>query len=146
MYWPYYLLALAAGICMPVQAGINARLGSHIGGPTSAAFVSFFVGTLALAVFLVLAKNGLNLREAAAQTSWWHWTGGVLGAFFVSSTIFLAPRLGATTMLATIVFAQMFASLIVDHYGLLDFPVKTASVSRIIGVALVVIGVILVRK
>ncbi|MFW5733593.1 MAG: DMT family transporter [Oceanidesulfovibrio sp.] len=146
MYWPYYILALAAGMCVPVQAGINARLGRHIGGPTSAAFMSFLVGTMALAVFLILARNGLNVREAVAQTSWWHWTGGFLGAFFVSSTIYLAPRLGATTMLATIVFAQMLASLVVDHYGLLDFPVKTASLSRILGVAFVVLGVVLVRK
>jgi transporter family-2 protein len=146
MHWPYLLLALAAGMCVPVQAGINARLGSHVGGPTAAAFISFLVGTITLAVFLVAAKGGLNLRDAAAQTNWWHWSGGVLGAFFVSSTIFLAPRLGATTMLATIVFAQMLASLLVDHYGLLDYPIKTASPTRILGVALVVLGVILVRK
>lgn len=146
MNWSYLLLALAAGMCVPVQAGINARLGTHIGGPVPAAFISFLVGTLALAIYLALVKTGFTLRGAADQTSWWYWSGGVLGAIFVSVTIFLAPRLGATTMLATIVFAQMLSSLIVDHYGLLDFPIKAASPMRILGVALVFAGVLLVRK
>lgn len=146
MNWSYLLIALVAGMCVPIQAGINVRLGNHIGGPIPAAFISFLVGTIALAIYLALVKTGFTVRGAAEHTSWWYWSGGLLGAVFVSATIFLAPRLGATTMLAAIVFAQMLSSLIVDHYGLLDFPVKTASPLRILGVILVFVGVVLVRK
>ncbi len=46
--WPALALAVAAGAMLPVQAGINAELARGIGGPTRAAFVSFFAGGAAL--------------------------------------------------------------------------------------------------
>ena len=42
------LQSVVAGALMPAQAGINALLHREVGHPIGAAFVSFFVGTLAL--------------------------------------------------------------------------------------------------
>ena len=40
----FLLLALAAGVLLPVQAGLNAQLRSTLGSPVAAALVSFLVG------------------------------------------------------------------------------------------------------
>jgi len=44
----YIVLAIAAGFCLPTQAGINSRLNLWTQSPVLAAAISFAVGTLAL--------------------------------------------------------------------------------------------------
>lgn len=97
------LLAFGAGCCLPVQAGINTLLRRFLGEPMQAALVSFAVGTVALWLYSLAARHTWpSLSQLAVP--WWMWTGGVLGAIFVSCTIFLAPRLGAATMTAVMLW------------------------------------------
>jgi transporter family-2 protein len=69
-----------------------------------------------------------------------------LGALFVTSTIFLAPKLGAVTLLALLVSGQMLASLVLDHFGWLGYPEHLISIPRVLGVLFLLVGVILVQK
>lgn len=140
------LLALVAGMLMPVQAGVNALLKNHLQSSEAAAFVSFAVGTLVLGVYLVLRRIPLPLGPAAHQADWWMWLGGTLGAFFVAATIFLAFRLGAGTMMGLIVAGQLFAAIILDHFGLLGFPLHPVSWQRLAGAGLLVAGAVLIRS
>lgn len=140
------LLALAAGVLLPVQAGVNAQLRSAVGSPLTAALVSFLVGTAGLAVAAVVLRASMGLRAAWAVSPWWYWIGGLIGAVYVVATIVLAPRLGAATMIAAIVAGQMIASLLLDQYGLLGFPTHPISGLRVLGTALVIGGVILVQR
>lgn len=141
----FILLALAAGICIPTQSGINAQLASYAKSSVFAATISFIVGSIALFVYVIIMRIPLPVA-ALGVAPWWCWTGGLLGAFFVAVTIFLVPQLGATTMLSLVLAGQMVASLIYDHYGALAFPVHPISPLRIIGVLLIAIGAILIKK
>ncbi|MEG6549117.1 DMT family transporter, partial [Desulfocurvibacter africanus] len=49
-------MGLLAGAVMPAQAGINYKLRTFLGDPVLAAFMSFLVGTVALAA-LALAQR-----------------------------------------------------------------------------------------
>jgi bacterial/archaeal transporter family-2 protein len=140
------LLAIGAGVLLPVQAGINAQLRSAVGSPLAAALVSFLVGTAGLAAVVLLLRESLTLRSAWIATPWWYWIGGLIGAGYVVATIVLAPRLGAATMIAAIVAGQMIASLLLDQYGLLGFPVHPIGGVRVLGAALVIGGVMLVQR
>jgi transporter family-2 protein len=140
------LLALAAGVLLPVQAGVNAQLRPAVGSPLSAALVSFLVGTAGLMVAALILRAPIALRAAWTVTPWWYWVGGLIGALYVVATIVLAPRLGAATMIAAIVAGQMIASLLLDQYGLLGFPTHSISGLRVLGAALVMVGVILVQR
>lgn len=145
MKWIFVILALAAGATMPVQAGINLRLRQALGDPVFAALVSFSVGTAALAVYS-FAMRPVPTAAMAASAPWWAWTGGLLGAFFVSVSIVLAANLGAATSMAWLLTGQFLAALVLDHYGLIAFQVHEISLPRIIGVVLLVIGAVLVNK
>jgi len=143
----YLLLAVAAGATAPIQAGINAQLkGSWAGDSVLASFVSFCVGTLTLGLYMLATRQALPSLKLAGQASWWHWTGGTLGAFFVTMTILLAYRLGGTTLFALVVAGQLAAALAMDHFGLLGYPVHPISLPRLAGVAFLVLGVVLIRK
>jgi len=140
------LLALAAGWCLPTQAGINARLGQATGSAILAATISFAVGTLALLLYAGALRIPLPAGASLGALPWWTWSGGVLGAFFVATTIVLAPRLGATAMVALIIAGQMSASVVLDHYGWLGYQLHPVNPWRLIGIALIVAGVVLVRR
>ena len=143
--WLLLGLVLAAGMLVAAQAGVNARLARHLGDPFMAAFVSFAVGTLALALALLLRRPALPAAGALAAVPAWAWVGGLLGAFFVTVAVLAAPRVGAVTLVALVVAGQFLASLLLDHFGLLGFPERAVSWGRLAGVGLLVAGAALVR-
>lgn len=145
MKWPYILLALAAGIVVPLQAGINVRLRTALGDASMAALVSFFVGTLGLAGWC-LARGWPWAAGAVSRGPWWMWTGGFLGAFFVTATILAAAKLGAASMLAWVMASQLIAGLLLDQYGVTGFAVRDISWPRMAGVALLIVGAVLIEK
>lgn len=145
MSWAYIVLALFAGIVVPVQAGLNAVLARHIGGAMSATFLSFIVGTGALAVFLAVTRPSIPSLAAFGSVPLWAYAGGLMGVFYVASATFLAPRLGAATLLALVIAGQMIASLVIDQYGLVGFPENPITLLRVLGVVLLVAGVMLIR-
>jgi uncharacterized membrane protein YdcZ (DUF606 family) len=80
-----------------------------------------------------------------ARTPWISWAGGIFGAIFIGTAIFMVPRLGAATVLALIVVGQMIGSLAFDHFGLFGVPQHAANPVRLAGAAFLVLGVTLVR-
>jgi len=142
---PFILLGLVAGFTLPTQAGINAQLNLWSRSPILAAAISFAVGTAALVIYALILRIPLPAGESITRQPWWVWTGGLIGAFFVASTIVLAPRLGAVSMVAVIVAGQMLASLVLDHFGLIGYSVHPVTLLRLIGVLLLVAGVVLIR-
>lgn len=146
----YYLLlvlmALTVGAVMPAQAGINATLRTHLGDPVLAALVSFGVGTVALIGWVLALRVPWPVASNMAAAPWWAWSGGFMGAFIVAGSVVLAPKLGATRMLALIVLGQMLASLALDHFGVLGFRADPVTLRRALGAALLVAGTWLIIK
>jgi transporter family-2 protein len=143
--WVYLLLAFAAGVVLPFQAGINAELADWVHSPVRAAFVSFIVGTILLLVASAFVFKPLPSWERLGHAPWWVWIGGALGAFYVVGSIVSAPKLGAASLIALVVAGQGVASVVVDHFGWVGFAPKHVTVGRILGIALVGAGVLLVR-
>ena len=142
----YFLLALVAGAMMPTQAAINNKLAGYVLSPISAAFISFFIGTVGLFVYLIASGTPIsslfNIKDAPPIA----WLGGLLGAFFVTATIVLVPRIGVAMAFSLIVAGQMLITLVLDHFGFLGIPVKEISLARIFGVLLITAGVVIIRR
>ena len=140
------LIALLLGAGLASQVGINSSLRGALGHPLHATIVNFIVGIAAL--FAMAAAIGLRTPPggAFARTSPWMYAGGLIGAVYVIGTVVLAPKLGAATLMVLIVTGQLVAALVIDHFGWLGFPIHPASWQRLLGVALLVAGVILVRR
>ena len=143
--WPYTLFAVAAGAMLPFQFGINAVLARYVDGAARASLVSFVVGALALFVAVLLLFRGAPSLEKAGAAPWWVWVGGLLGAFYVLGSVVTAPKLGAATLVVLILAGQAVASLTVDHFGLVGFQENPITPGRLLGIALVAAGVVLVR-
>ncbi|GFK93623.1 hypothetical protein NNJEOMEG_01457 [Fundidesulfovibrio magnetotacticus] len=143
---PLLVLAVAAGALIPVQAGVNVLLRGRLSDPAQAAFVSFLVGTLCLLGWCLAQRLTWPSPGDLARTPPWLWIGGALGAFFVATTIYLGPRLGAATMTAFMLAGQLVASVLLDHHGLLGFPEHAASPARIAGVVLLGLGAWMIKS
>jgi len=143
MYW---LLAFLAGLMLTIQVGANSTLRQALGNPAMAALASFVVGLVGLWFYLVLTRASLPTRAAIAGVPAWAWLGGLLGAFYVASTVIVGPRLGAAALLALSVLGQLMASLVVDHYGWLGFPQHEITAIRLAGAVLLFGGVLLIVR
>jgi transporter family-2 protein len=75
-----------------------------------------------------------------------HYVGGFCGLFVIASLTFAFPRVGAGVALALMVLGQGAMALAIDHYGLWGMRVTPASASRLLGVACLVGGMVLMRR
>ena len=142
----YVAIVVLAGALIATQAGVNSQLARTTGHPVFAATISFLVGSLALVVCSVAVRGAWTGGAALLGAPWWIWTGGLLGAVFVVTTAWLAPILGAATLVSVAIAGQMTFALVLDHFGLVGFPVRGMSAGRALGAGLLVAGVVLIRK
>jgi bacterial/archaeal transporter family-2 protein len=146
MKWLLVLVAVIAGGLLPTQAGINSQLARNLGHPLLAASVSFGIGAIALILYTVVLHISLPPLGQIKQIPWYLWVGGILGTIYLTTTIVLAPLLGAATMIGLIVAGQMLASIALDSFGLVGFPVHPLSFWRAIGAILLIVGVALIQR
>jgi transporter family-2 protein len=146
MIWVFIAVAFGIGVMLPVQAGVNAQLRLWVAQPVVAAFISFVVGTAALLALSLVFRTNWVSGSRLTSAPWWVWTDGVCGAIYVLLAIILAPRLGAATLIGLTVAGQMISSVVLDHFGLIGYPVHPASAGRIAGSALLLIGVLLIQR
>ena len=142
----YIVLAILAGAMMPTQAAINNKLAVVVDSPILAALISFFVGTIGILVYAVASGTPLTNLTSIRDAPPIAWIGGLLGAFFVTATVVLVPRLGVAMTFSVIIAGQMIVTLVIDHFGLLGVPVKEVSLARIAGILLITVGVVIIRR
>lgn len=146
MGYPYILLALAVGLVLPLQVGINAELARRVSSPITASFFSFTVGTIGLLVCLWIARVPWPGWSTVAAFPSWLWLGGLIGAFAVFGGIVSGPKIGFLALVSLVLAGQLVASLILDQNGWLGFPVRELSWGRISGSVLLLVAVTLIHK
>ena len=145
MKFTWYFIALLSGAFLPIQAGLNTRLGKAIENPVYASMISFIVGALALGCYILLTKQSVSwagLRSAPASV----WLGGILGAFYVTAIILSFPRIGPALTFGLVILGQMMISILLDHFNLLVTQQHSINWQRLVGIALIIAGVFIVRK
>ena len=137
-----FALAFLAGIAIAVQAAVNSQLAEAMTGNTlAAAFYSFFTGMLVLGVMALLRGGLSDAISVIPSQPGWRLVGGVLGAAAIFCTVWLAPRIGLANLLVLVIAGQLLSSLAIDHFGWLGAVVRPAASIKIIGAAVVVLGV-----
>jgi transporter family-2 protein len=139
-------LALLLGAGLSVQAGINTSLRVSLGHPLHAVIVSFVFGLGFIAIVALVTGARLPTVAAVARAPIWTYLGGVIGGLYVLGVIILAPRLGAATLMALIVTGQLVAALVIDQLGWVGFERRPLGIVRLVGVVLLILGAVLVRR
>ena len=84
--------------------------------------------------------------DAIRQVSWWKWTGGLIGAVYVTTVIVSVPKIGTANLVSLSVAGQLLAAVVLDHYGLMGFALHPANGWRILGMIVIIAGVVLVVR
>jgi bacterial/archaeal transporter family-2 protein len=139
-------LAVMAGVSIVVQQALNANLRVALNSAAWSGFISYFVGIVSMALLALALRDPIPSTIVAARIPWWAWSGGLFGAIFIGAAIFLVPQLGAATFIALLIAGQMIASVTFDHFGWLGLAQRSIDLPRLVGVALLIGGVILIRR
>lgn len=138
------ILTAGAGGLIALQAPINAGLGKAT-GDLAAALVSFLVGTAALLLIVVVSGKAGGLSHAT-DVRWYYLVGGLLGAIYVANALVAVSSIGAGGVAAATVAGQLTASVVADRLGILGLEQVALTPLRILGVALLLVGTVLVVR
>lgn len=141
----FALVAVVAGALVPFQAGSKAELGRALGHPLWATLISLLVSMLVVIPILLAIQLPIPALGAIQNLPVWAWLGGVAGVIYISSALMLVPRVGATSFIVCVIAGQLITSLLLDYHGWLNLPVREISVGRVLGVALVLLGMVMVQ-
>lgn len=148
MYYSYYLLSFIAGIALTTQVALNGKLLSGLSSPILTSTVSFAVGTLGLIItYFTTVYWGIQdipAVQAVGKLSWWMWTGGLLGAFYIVTSIIASPKIGFANMFSLVIAGQIIFAIVLDHLGILGM-VHPVSPARFLGIILLITGVYLIQ-
>jgi transporter family-2 protein len=116
-----------------------------MGEALHASVILFGVGFLfCLTVALVLTKS-LPHATDLANAKPVEYLGGFIVGFYVISATLLAPRIGLANFIVCAVSAQIIISVVIDHFGLLGAMVRPVSMTRLIGIGLLIAGIIVTQ-
>lgn len=135
----------SAGSFLAVGAAANAQLKQTLRSAIGAATVNFLVGFSVLTLLLALGIFKSPDLERFAQVPWWAYSGGLLGALFVSLSTLTVPKLGLTTATLAVVCSQMVMSLIIDQFGWFGVPLHSLNHSRVFAIALLIVAIALTQ-
>jgi len=142
----WIILVFICGALLPVQAGLNARLGRSLASPVYASLFSFIVGAVVMAIYSQLTRQSISwsgLRSASV----YDWLGGgITGAIFITATMLALPRIGMALTFSLVVAGQMVVAVLLDHFDILVSQQHNFTIWRMAGIVLIIVGVIIVRK
>jgi transporter family-2 protein len=142
---PHLMIAVALGVMIALQPGLNADVARRLGTPVGAAFLSISISFTLCAAYVLFTRQGFAIA-ALPSLPWYLWFGGVIGFLFVVGGLFVAPVLGGALLFAAIVLGQMIASVVADYFGVGAYAARELDPLRIAGVVLVVAGVFLFQR
>lgn len=137
------VIAALGGIAVTLQAQFMGVMDRHI-GTLESVFITYGGGGL-LAGLAMLAVRGGNLT-AWPDVPWYALTAGALGLVIVGSIGYGTARMGLVTAMTVIVAAQFISGAVLDHWGLLGADLRPLTLTRVTGVACMLLGTWLVVR
>jgi len=138
------IVAAVAGVAMATQAQLMGHLDRSV-GTIESVFLTYGTGAVVIGL-IMLAMRGGNLGEWHIAP-WYAYSAGLLGLVIVGCIGYATPRLGLAVTLTIAVATQFTMAAIVHHFGLLGADQQPMDLSRLGGMAAILIGVwLMVRQ
>lgn len=141
-----YVLALSAGMFSALQSTVNTRLAQYVGGPIVSSTISVIITTVSLVLVVLVTRPALPIATTLSTTPWWAWTGGVIGAAFLTTVIYSIQGLGVASAISLVMAGQIVTSIVMDQLGVHGGTPIPITPIRGIGAVLLIAGVWLINK
>lgn len=136
------IFSIVAGIFMSLQGVFNTRLSAKI-GLWETNFIVQATGLLLTTVALLIAGSGSF--KNARTTNKIYYLGGFLGVIIIYSVMKGIQSLGPTYSIAVILIAQLAAAGVIDAFGLFGSASIKFSITKIVGILIMIIGIIIFK-
>ena len=137
-----YLLTMLLGVVLAVHLAMNGKVGSVLSNPRVGNALFWCIGALA-AVLIGLTGWRRGALDSLREVHPLLLTAGVLGACLVFAIAWLIPKVGAGPVMITLLAGQILGGLVMSHFGWLGSPLQPVTVTKIIGVLVMIGGVVL---
>lgn len=136
------ILSIVAGVAMSLQGVFNTRLGDKIGTWETNVIVQA-TGLILSLIALFLVGNGSfkNIKDANKL----YLLGGALGVVIIITVMMGIKSLGPTCAITIILIAQLTAAALIDAFGLFDSVKVAFGTSKIIGVVVMIVGILIFK-
>lgn len=141
----FAVIMFFAGIGIPTMATLNGSLGVRLQNPVMAVSILLSLA-LALSLIILALANGLPKTPYATGTPWYFYMGGAFFIFYILSITAIAPSFGTGNAIAFVLLGQLVAMSAIDHFGLFGAQRFEISSQRLIGLAVMAMGVFLVVR
>ncbi len=134
------MLAALAGLAIAAQVVVN-TLGIRslgVGALIGVSGLATAAAGFAMALFARPELTGRGMLYGAAS--------GLLGAFILAAIVLAAGRAGLAQTLSLVIASQLLAGLIIDRTGLFGPAAADFGLIKVVGVALVLVGGVLVVR
>jgi len=139
----YIILMLVAGLGIPTMASLNAMLGNRLNNTFLAVVILLSIALL-VALILLLSTKGMPVMASTTKAPWYLYLGGVLFILYISSVTWVIPKFGVANSIGCVLFGQLIAMTLLDHYGAFGLAKYEISYMRITGLILMAIGIFIV--
>lgn len=141
----FLFMSILVGALLPIQTALNAQMRSILKSPFLASLCSFTIGTIFLALLVLLSGDCLFLSKQQVSTlPLWAYLGGLLGMLGLTANILLFPVLGSVQTVIMPILGQLLMSLLIDQFGWFHAKIHSFSLFRAFGTIGLIIGVLLV--
>ena len=144
MLWP--ILVALGGAALTVQVACNARLRTATGSPVLTTLISVFVTLVSLVLWWASGTTVRGSVPAFGSVPKWAWIGGLFATYYLVASLVALPKLGAAAVFSLVIAGQLVGALILDSTGSFGVNQIPLNMSRIVGTALLLGGVILMQK
>lgn len=134
----YKMMATLDGILIALMVVFNGLLASKTGNSQSLIIIHV-VGLLGTTLLLIASRNKL---KSIRGIPFYLFIAGALGIFNVLFNNISFLKLGATLTLCLNLLGQLIASMIIDHFGLLGQQVNKINSTKLLGIAIMILGII----
>ena len=140
------IFAVLVGMLLPIQAATNAGASKYFGDASYAVLLSFVIGTALISIYILITRPSFNTGVLQLGFPKYIIFGGLISVAYTLAITYLSPKLGVGNTLFIIITGQMFAAIIVDHFGIYDSIKHEVTPKRILGIFLMLIGLYLAKK
>ena len=135
----YNIMALAIGALISLMLSCNGGLKSNV-GVTYSLVIIHIVGLITVALIMLIKREKIKIKEKLPV---YMFLGGAIGVGLTFANIITISKIGVALTTSIAVFAQLIFSSFIDHFGLFGMKKYTFNSKKLIGFAIVLIGLVI---
>jgi bacterial/archaeal transporter family-2 protein len=138
-------LSVVAGLAGSVQVAVSGAFGKRIGVLEATAFGAI-AAALIVSALVLITRQGFGGVAAGLREPPWLWLNGLMGAIVVTTITFTAPRIGTFATIGLLIAGQLAMGVVIDALGLFGLERIPVGWERVVGLALLAGGAVLVLQ